>query len=247
MSRAFDLFIIALIALNILGVVLETVEQVYVLFPAFFRVFEAFSVIVFTVEYFLRVWSSVENPKHPTLIRGRLRFIITPLALIDLCAILPFYVAGLGLDLRFIRAFRLVRLFRVAKLARYSTSLQALGRVIRAKEYELKVTFFVMFLLLVVASCLMYYAEHTAQPEVFTSIPAAMWWGVTTLTTVGYGDAYPVTLMGKVIASVMALLGIGMFALPAGILGGGFMEEMQRGRAVAGKCPRCGGELRPAQ
>jgi voltage-gated potassium channel len=132
---------------------------------------------------------------------------------------------------------------RVAKLARYSTSLQLVGKVVQAKKHELSVTLFVLFLMLVIASCLIYYAEHEAQPDVFSSIPAAMWWGVATLTTVGYGDAYPVTATGKLIASIMAVLGVGMFALPAGILGGGFMEAVQQRRDAPRQCPHCGADL----
>jgi voltage-gated potassium channel len=118
-----------------------------------------------------------------------------------------------------------------------------LGRILQARKYDLAVTLSVGFLLLIVASCLMYYAENDAQPHLFPSIPAAMWWGVETLTTVGYGDTCPVTGLGKLIASIMAVLGVGMFALPAGILGGGFIEEMQQRRRERLLCPRCGADL----
>jgi voltage-gated potassium channel len=239
----FDILIISLIFLNVVAVVIESVASVQKAAPWFFTVFETVSVVIFTVEYVLRVWSCTVAPRFAGPVLGRLRFMATPFAVIDLCAILPFYFAGLGLDLRFIRAFRLMRIFRIAKLGRYSTSLQLLGRVFAARKYELLVTLSVMLVLLVVASCLMYYAEGDVQPNVFSSIPASMWWGVATLTTVGYGDAFPVTVTGKLIASFMAIMGIGVFALPAGILGGGFMEEVRRARGEGIECPHCGAKI----
>jgi len=177
--------------------------------------------------------------------RGRFRFALSAMPMIDLLAVLPFYLPFLGLDLRFMRAVRLFRLFRVAKLARYSEALRTFCRVLGAKKEELGVTLFTLFLLLLLASCLAYYAERDAQPEAFSSIPAAMWWGVCTLTTVGYGDVCPVTALGKGIAAVIAVLGIGMFALPAGILGSGFVEEIQKRKKCLQRCPHCGWEIEP--
>ncbi len=246
-SRLFDVVIISLILLNILCVMLETVEGIYRTAPRFFSAFETISVLIFTAEYFLRVWSCVTSPAFSGSLRGRLRFIMTPLALVDLCAVLPFYISGLGIDLRVVRIFRVLRVFRIAKLGRYSASMQLLTKVVGTRRYELLVTLGVMFFLLLVASCLMYHAETESQPDVFTSIPATMWWGVETLTTVGYGDAVPVTLSGKVIASIMAILGIGVFALPAGILGSAFLEEVQRRPNRRRKCPHCGGDVGRAQ
>lgn len=225
-SRVFDIFILSLIGLNVIALVAETVEPVRERAAFLFDAFEIASVAIFTVEYALRLWSCTASPRYATAVVGRLRFAATPLALIDLMAILPF----LGVDLRFIRSVRLFRLFRVAKLGRYSTAIRTVGRVLVAKKEELAITLLVLFLLLLLASCLMYFAEHGAQPEAFSSIPAAMWWGVATLTTVGYRDMYPVTSLGKAIAAAIAILGIGMFALPTGILGAGFVEEIQKGR-----------------
>jgi voltage-gated potassium channel len=134
-----------------------------------------------------------------------------------------------------------MRIVRVAKLGRYSESLQTLGRVFAAKKEQLVSTLFILLMLLVVSSCLMYYVEQAAQPDRFSSIPAAMWWSVTTLTTVGYGDVCPVTITGKLVASVIAILGIGMFALPTAILGSGFLEEIAPKKPA--KCPHCGKEI----
>jgi len=239
-SRMFGVFITTLISLNVLMVVLETVEKLSLEYEVLFKTFEMFSVGVFTVEYFLRLWTCTTDRGFEHPIVGRVRFALTPLALIDLMAILPFYLPMIfPLDLRFIRAVRLLRLFRVFKLARYSESLETLGNVLKAKREELVLTLFVTLLLLVFASSLMYYVEREAHPQGFSSIPAAMWWGVATLTTVGYGDVYPITPLGKLLGAVIAILGIGMFALPAGLLASGFAEEIQKKRQKR-ICPHCG-------
>ena len=140
------------------------------------------------------------------------------------------------------RVIRLFRLFLVFKMGRYSRSLKTFGNVLSREKEELVVTMFVLMVILVIASGLMYFAENDAQPEVFSSIPATMWWGIVTLSTVGYGDAYPVTAFGKVLGAVIALMGVGMFALPAGILGSGFSEELRKRREEEGGllCRHCG-------
>ena len=169
---------------------------------------------------------------------------VTPLALIDLMAVLPFYLPFVFPDLRFMRALRLFRLFRVLKLARYSTSLQTFVDVLRLKKEELLLMLFAIMILLVVSSSLMYDVEHEAQPDDFSSIPAAMWWGIVTLATVGYGDIYPVTPWGKFIGSMVVILGIGLFALPTGVLASGFAEVLAKRKEeqkMAGMvCPHCG-------
>ncbi|MBE0448957.1 MAG: ion transporter [Actinobacteria bacterium] len=237
-SRVFDIFITTLILVSVFIVVFETVEG---LPGQYFFGFEIFIVAIFSVEYILRIWSCNVDERYKGRIKGRMRYVITPLALLDLLAIAPFYLpAIIKIDLRMLRLFRL---FRLLKLTRYSSSMQTLGNVIKAKKEELIVTMAGVMTLLIVAASLMYYAENETQPEIYGSIPAAMWWGVATLTTVGYGDAYPVTLLGKILAGVVAILGIGMFALPAGILGSGFLEEMQKKKNPAKKCPHCGEKL----
>jgi len=227
-SRALDLFIISLIASNVLAVMLETVEGIRQSAGSFFTWFEVLSVVIFTIEYALRVWSCTVLPSFSAPIAGRLRYAVRPMLVIDLLAILPAYLIFLPIDLRALRALRLFRIFRLLKLQRYSIAMQTLSRVLLAKKEELLFSLSALIFLLMISSTLMYYAEHEAQPDAFSSIPATMWWGVSALTTVGYGDVYPVTGMGKVLASVIAILGIGMFALPAGILGGGFAEHFAR-------------------
>ncbi len=242
-SLIFYVFIISLIVLNVLAVVLETVEELSIRYGSFFEAFEVFSVAVFTIEYLLRLWSCTSDPRFSRPVIGRLRYSVSFLALVDIAAIAPFYLPMLiPMDLRFLRVLRMTRIFRLMKLGRYSSSIQTLGRVLRKKKEELLITIFVMLLALVVSSSLMYFCEHESQPEIFSSIPAAMWWGVATLTTVGYGDIYPVTLLGKLLGAVIAILGIGLFAVPAGILGSGFVDEIQRKKGLM-LCPHCGKEL----
>lgn len=242
-STVFDGLILALIFLNIAAVILESVDVFAQSFHLAFEVFEIFSVVVFTLEYLARLWSCVENPRYKKPVQGRLRFILTPLALIDLIAVLPFYLSFLQFDLRVIRLLRLFRIFRLAKLTRYSSSVRLFGRIFKDKKEELLLTFMLMVGLIVLVSSLMYYAEHEAQPDKFPDIPSTMWWSVVTLTTVGYGDIYPITTLGKVFAGISAILGIGMFALPTGILGASFVEEIQKQKAGRKCCPHCGEEL----
>ena len=244
LSRTLDIFIMTLIFLNVVAVILETVKSLSSQYTLFFERFEVFSVSIFTIEYILRLWTCTTDNSFKGPIKGRIRFVVTPLALVDLIAILPFYLPMIiSLDLRFIRAVRLLRLFRLFKIGRYSESLKTLGGVLKGKKEELLITVFVVLILLVIASSLLYFVENGAQPESFSSIPAAMWWGVATLTTVGYGDVYPITPIGRFFGAIIAILGIGVFALPAGVLASGFAEEIQRKREERMICPHCGKDI----
>jgi voltage-gated potassium channel len=239
-NRTCELSILALIALNVLAIILDSVPEIAGAFGHLFDWIEVASVAVFSVEYVLRLWTCVEDPRHARPVVGRLRFALRPLAVIDLLAVLPAYLPFTGLDLLFLRSVRLVRLFRVGKLGRYSRALHALGRVVRNRRTELAVTFSVMLMLLIVSAIALYYTEHEAQPKAFPHIPAAMWWAVNTLTTVGYGDICPITPLGKVLASVLAFFGVAMFALPTGIMAAGFLEEVQKAKPGSVRCPHCG-------
>ena len=244
LSRACNLFLIVLIISNTAAVLIETVGSVESRWGRQLELFETMSVVVFTIEYILRLGAAPADLRYLRPIEGRLRFAVSFPALIDLLAILPFYLAAVPLDLRTLRSLRLLRLVRTLKIGRYSESLQTLGRVFVAKREELMTTLLAGLVVLVVASTLIYYAEKDEQPEAFSSIPAAMWWAVATLTTVGYGDIYPRTGLGKLLGSIVAVLGIGLFALPAGILGSGFVELLQGKKRRAGaKCPHCGKDI----
>ena len=225
----FSWFMAALIVLNVIALILETEASVYAGWHAGFRIFEAVSVTLFTVEYIARVWACPEQPEYagPGPVKGRLRYAMTPLAVFDLLAILPFLLGFIlpGADLRLLRAFRLLRLL---KLTRYSQALQSLGHVAVRQRRELVASVLVMAILLMFCSSGIYFLERNVQPEAFASIPRAMWWAMATLTTVGYGDVAPVTALGKIFGAFSMVLGIGMFALPTGILATGFTEELQR-------------------
>ena len=245
LSCLYDYSLIALIILNALAVLLESIQPLAAHYHVQFAWFEAFSVGIFTIEYFLRLWSCVENQHFQSQVKGRLQYALSPMALIDLLAFLPFFLSWiLPLDLRILRMLRLVRLVRLLKLARYSEALRALGHILASKKEEMVITLGLGVILLTISSSLMFFAEHDAQPEIFSSIPAAMWWGVVTLTTVGYGDLYPVTTLGKILGAFIAVLGIGMFALPAGIFGAGIVEWSQKKRS-ANICPLCGEKNTP--
>jgi voltage-gated potassium channel len=242
-ARAFQFAILSVIALTAAVLVLETVQSVYQRAVGFFHIFDIASVAIFTIEYVLRLWSCTAEPGYEAPVWGRLRYALRPMTLIDLFAVVPSFLPFLGVDLRFARTTRLARFFRIAKLGRYSQALRHLGQVVRHRKEELLTALFVLFLMILFAASLMYYAENDAQPEQFSSIPATAWWAVVTLTTVGYGDIYPVTALGKILASAIAILGIAMFALPTAILGAGFVESMQARRKKPTTCPHCGKEI----
>ena len=242
-ARGFQFFIVTLISANVLMVILETESSITDPYGYLFNPFEIFSVIVFTGEYAGRILLCKIDPKYQNKKFARLRFALSPMMLIDLAAILPFFLPFIITDIRFIRIIRLFRLFRLFKLARYSQSMQTLGEVFKAKAGDLSVAFFVLFIVWIFASTLMYHAEHEAQPEAFGSIPSSMWWGIITLTTIGYGDTYPVTFAGKVIGTGVAVLGIAVYAIPAGIMASAFTEELRKKRQSHHNCPHCGKEI----
>ena len=243
-TKIFQIFIISLITVNVLVVIIETEESVLDEYGYLFTPFEVFSIIIFTAEYIGRIVVCKLNPKYNNSRFGIIRFLFTPMMLVDLAAILPFFLPFVVADVRFIRIIRLLRLFRLFKLARYSDPMQTLGNVFKSKAGDLAVAFFILFIVLIFASSLMYYAENEAQPELFSSIPSSMWWGVITLTTIGYGDVYPVTIAGKVIGAGVAILGIAVYAIPTGIMASAFTEELRKQRTQnKNTCPHCGKDI----
>lgn len=231
-SRLVDVFLISLISMSIIAVILESIPALEIRYEGWFYWLEVFTVSVFTVEYVLRVWSSVEDPavkaQMPQRSWPRLRFVISPYALIDLIAILPFYLVTLGLagavDMRFLRA---IRLLRVLKLTRYSSAFDMLVACCRENKQSLGAAFFVLLTIMLLAASGMYFFERDTQPVAFGSIPAAMWWAFATLTTVGYGDVTPVTAGGKVFGALITVIGVGMVALPTGILASGYAQQIR--------------------
>ncbi len=227
-SLADDLIIQFLIILNITAFIASTSPSFSVEYRQIFENIEIVSSLVFSIEYILRIWVCTVDDKYSYPIWGRIQYALTPLSVIDFISILPFYLLLLFPDLTFVYLVSLLRLLRLIKLGRYSESVQTLGIVLYSKRDELLATAFAVFILLIFASSLMYFVESSAQPKSFGSIPDAMWWGVVTLTTVGYGDIYPITPIGRFLGAILAFLGIGIFALPAGIISSGFSEEVQK-------------------
>ena len=244
LEKIFEFVLILIIILNILAIVLDSVKDIDQQYKSYFKSFEVFSVMFFTIEYIARVYSIVENPKYQEPFRGRILYLTSTLAIIDLLAFLPFYVGFFLIDLRFLRLFRLMVLFRMFKIARYLHALNIFKHVLKDRKEQLLLSFFFILFILVIISFVMFYTEHHAQPDKFSSIPATMWWGISTLTTVGYGDMIPITPLGKFLSGIFAIAGVGLLALPVGILSSGFFSEMQNTEKKKSiKCPHCGKEI----
>ena len=242
-SKIFDGVIMSLIVFSVLSVFICTFSIPAWLFRILVRI-EFVSIIIFTIEYSMRIWTA--NLLYPELgpVRARIRYITSPMAIIDLISILPVVLPFLHLynHLVGIRVFRLVRLLRVFKLNRYSDALAAIGEVIRSRSQQMVASVFFVFIILILASLLIYHAEHEAQPEQFENAFSGLWWAVATLTTVGYGDIYPITPVGRLLGAIIAILGIGMVAVPTSILSAGFMEVLEKrardnGKTDSHECP----------
>lgn len=243
-SKVFDVGIIVLIIINVILIIADTFNL-----PDSIRKtsssIEFISVIVFSVEYILRLWTA--DLLYPDLNshKARIKYVFSFMALIDLFAILPFYIPFIiKIDLRVLRMLRIIRLFRVFKINRYTSALSAISAVFKRKKVQLLSSTFVVLLLMIIASVLMYSAEHEAQPEAFSNAFSALWWAVATLTTVGYGDVYPITVLGKVLSAIIAILGIGLVAVPTGIISAGFIESIDEKSEDKHYCPYCGKKLK---
>lgn len=247
-SLVLDGIITAVIIINIFTLTLETVSGMPSYVYDIFKFIDYFSIAFFTVEYFARIWVSVESKTLQSYRFPRLMFMITPFAIIDLVAILPFYIMFFfNVNLK---ALLILRLFRLLKLVRYFKALRLMVNVFRAKSQELMIAVFFTLSILLFVSFLMFYVEGPHQPDEFGSVPETLWWGIITLTTVGYGDVVPVTALGKFFGGCIAILGIGIFALPAGILASGFSDELEKmtsnapdEKDCAVVCPHCGGNI----
>lgn len=245
-SNVFDTVIIALIIVNVVLVILDTFSL-----PAWMqrlsRGIETFSVVIFTLEYILRLWTATRLFPDKKPFKARLRYVCSFMAVIDLLAILPFYIPFIiPVDLRVLRTLRIVRLLRLFKVNRYTNALSIIGSVFRKKASQLISSMFIVSLLMIIASVLMYNVENVAQPDKFSNAFSGLWWAVATLTTVGYGDIYPITVLGKIFSAVIALLGIGLVAVPTGIISAGFIESIGNEKDVAEVkhfCPYCGNRL----
>ena len=220
--------IIFLIAFSCLVIILESEDHVRDGNEQLFLYLEYFFISIFTVEYLFRLWACTENPKYSNGLKGRLRYIVTPSALFDLLAIAPALFLSFGTDAFLLRFIRLLRLLRIAKLGRFSQASQYLIEAVKLRQYELYLSLAVAGILLIVSSTLLYLFEAETQPDVFGSIPRAMWWSLVTLTTIGYGDVVPVTIPGRFFAGMTGIMGIGLIAMPTGILASAFSDVIQK-------------------
>ena len=230
-SIVFDIFLIVLILLNILAIILASVKTLGQRYTEFFTIFELVSIVIFTVEYLLRIWTANVNKKFQGIIKGRIKYALTPLALFDLFSIIPFFIPFLSIDLRFLRIARLIRVFRIFKFSRYLKAFQIIINVIKKKRGELFVTLMIVIMLILIISVIIYELEKNIQPDEFKDIPAAFLWAISAFTTIDFGMR-PLTTAGKFLTGIIGLLGIGIIALPAGILSSGLIEELQKKKKV---------------
>lgn len=229
LSHVINTVIILTIVVTVLSIMLESVPSLEKQFSPVFYVIEGVSLVIFTVEYSLRLWSAPSSRaflgRRPR--QARLRYAVTPMAIIDLLAILPGILSLFSVDLRFLRV---IRLLRILKLTRYNSAMDTLLTVIRHQGRAFLSVIFVLLIVLIIAASCIYLLEHKVQPEVFGSIPHSMWWAIVTLATVGYGDALPITPLGKVFGGLIMIVGIGIVALPAGILASAYSEQLRQNK-----------------
>jgi len=256
-SNAIRIFIAVLIILGIVSMMLETVSSVEIRYSNILKGFDLFITIIFSIEYVLRVWSIRKDQSHGDIyhrsVIGRLRYIRTPMAIVDFLSSFPFFFTSyfLLVDLRVIRLFRMLRIFRVLKIGRYSSSLSLISIVIKRKKEEIIVSFLIFFILLIISSTIMFHLENGTQPSKFPDIPSTLWWGVQVLTQNGYGDVFPMSISGKIFSSILSILGIGFFAVPTGIVVQGLLEETKRKEELKRNmmqlesiiCPACKTEI----
>ena len=217
LSRWFAFFIQALILVSIVTFSVETLPNLKPETRTILRVIEIFCVVVFTIEYILRIYVADSKP----------RFIFSFFGLIDLLAILPFYLS-FGVDLRSLRALRFLRLFRVLKLVRYNKAMNHFIKAMSSAKEQIFLFIFITVILIYFAAVGIYYFENEAQPEKFTSIFDSLWWAIITLTTVGYGDVYPITVGGKVFTFMILLIGLGIVAVPTGIIASALTQSVDK-------------------
>jgi len=239
----FDYVIMVLIVLNMVSIVLDTVKSINEVWHHAFYTFELISVVIFSIEYGLRIYCAEFTYPSSSAWKSRLKFMTSTFGVIDLLAILPFYLPLiLTVDVESLRLLMLMRFVRVFKINRYNHSSTLILSVIREKKGQLATTVFVTFMLMIIASVLMFYVEGKVQPEAFPNIIATFWWAISTLTTVGYGDVVPLTSVGKLISGLLAFLGLGVVALPTGIISSGFLEKSHK-KHEQNYCPHCGEKI----
>ena len=241
-SKQFDYIVVTAIIINIVACILETFNISEEL-NEYLYIIQAITIAFFTIEYLLRVWTA--KYLYPELgeTKARIKYIFSFWGIIDFLSFFPFYLPlffpnGV-MALRLLRIMRILRLFRVS---RYNNGLNVIASVLKEKKNQLVSSVFVIFILMLAASMLMYEVEHDAQPETFSNMLSGLWWASSAVLTVGYGDIYPITILGKILGVVISILGVGLVAIPTGIISAGFIEQINRGKK-AKYCPHCGEKL----
>ncbi len=240
-SYLLNLFIYFLILMSIVSLMLQSVENLNAKYAQAFEMTNNIIMQFFIVEYIARLYASGAVMPYRGFM-GKIRYIFSPYAIIDLLAIAPYMLMGFNIDNSFVRALRLLRVFRLFRMQKYARFLHTLREIIQDKKEEFIVLLVYTLIILVMLAFIIYGIEHEAQPDVFSNIPQTLWWAVATLTTVGYGDMYPITAEGKFITAVISLLGIGFVAIPGGILASEFTERLQEQKEKKCKlhaCPKC--------
>lgn len=249
-SRAYDLLLIAAIAVNIFIAIFDTFPQ-SIPYKSEIWWIECITVIVFSVDYLLRIWTADCLYRNLSTWRARLKFIVSWEGIIDLMSCVPFLAASGGGALRM---FRIVRILRVFRIHHYADPLRIIGTVLKKKKGQLLSSVFIVLILMIASSLMMYNLEHDAQPDAFKNAFSGFWWAANTLLTVGYGDIVPITIAGKICGIVITFLGVGMVAIPTGILSAGFVEQVSRAGKPGAEadipverdydfCPYCGKKL----
>lgn len=244
-SRTYDMALILAVTLNIFIAIFETFPQSAAYLPAL-RILEALTVIFFTVDYFLRIWTASYLYKGVSVWQARRKFIFSWAGIVDFLSCVPYYLPFFfPSGAVALRMFRIIRILRIFRIHHYSDPLKIIGRVLQKKRGQLMSSIFIVLILMIAASLMMYSLEHKAQPEVFDNAFSGFWWAINTLLTVGYGDIVPITFPGKVCGAIMTFLGVGMVAIPTGILSAGFVEQTtpKRKEKEANYCPNCGHKL----
>ena len=226
-------FLITTILLSVILAILGTEPDLQAPYARLFLISDFIFACVFGLEYLTRIWVAREEAEFSGL-RGRVRYILTPMALIDLIAVAPFFITLGGNDAFILRLFRLLRILSLAKFARYTPALQNIARAIRERQYELILSVVLALIVMLLSASALYFFERSHSPESFGSIPKALWWGVATVTKVGYGGAFPMTVFGKFFAGLFALAAVGVVAVPTGILAASFSNAFQYERTNKG-------------
>lgn len=244
-SRAYDIALILAVVVNIFIAIFETFPQSH-RYLTLLRTVEGITVFFFTIDYILRIWTASYLYKGVTVARARQKFIFSWAGIVDLLSCIPYYLPFFFPRVAVsLRMFRIIRILRIFRIRHYSDPLQVIGHVLKKKKGQLMSSIFIVLILMVSASLMMYSLEHKAQPEVFNNAFSGFWWAINTLLTVGYGDIVPITFAGKVCGAIMTFLGVGMVAIPTGILSAGFVEQMtpKPKSKEAHYCPHCGHKL----